>query len=363
MKNFPAFLIKVIEGEEKGFCLGIFRVGLVFLSGIYFLLTKLRNFLYNLNLLKIKKLSVFTISVGNITVGGTGKTPMVSFLAEKFQGQGKKVAILSRGYKRDSSSGIEVVSDGLKIKSSVRQGGDEPYLLAKNLPGVAVIVGKNRFSSGNYAIRELKSEVLILDDGFQHRRIARNVDIVLVDSTNPFGNGQLIPRGRLREPPGELKRADILVLTRTDQAEDLETLRETLKKINSQALFLETVHRGEGWVDFKTRKKVGLEELSGKKALALSSIGRPQAFEETLKSLGVLVVEKARFLDHYWYKKEDLRSVEEKAQAKGAEFILTTQKDAVRIPGDYRAELKIYYLKIKLEITKGEAELKERLWR
>ncbi|NOX97231.1 MAG: tetraacyldisaccharide 4'-kinase [Nitrospirae bacterium] len=355
------FLLEVTEGEGKGFLLSLLRLGLTVLSGIYGFLLKLRSCLYRCRLLKKKKLPGYTISVGNITVGGTGKTPAVAMLVEKLQQRKHKVVILSRGYKRVPRSRapgeMGVVSRGKNILMEVREAGDEPYLLAKNLPGIAVLVGKDRISSGNYALTNFAVDTLVLDDGYQYWPLTRDLDIVVIDSANPFGNGYLLPRGRLREPLESLERGDLFLLTRADQAGDLKGLREKLKKIKPGAKIVETVHNPDCLIDLKTGDSRELTGLSGKKVLALSSIGRPESFEKTLAGLGALLVGKRRFPDHHWYREAELREVGEEALRKGAEYIVTTEKDAVRIPPGTKLPRALLYLTIKLKIVQGEKVL------
>lgn len=374
-RSWQELLIEMVEGGRKGYLVSFFRAGLTILSGVYYILIEIRLLLYHCRLLRGKKLSSYTISVGNITVGGTGKTPAVAMLAEELQKRKRKVAILSRGYKRVHSrwsppkcrragmvhSKIEIVSDGIKVLMEVREAGDEPYLLARNLPGVVVIVGKNRISSGNYALTNFAVDTLILDDGYQYWPLERDLDVVVIDSLNPFDNGHLLPRGRLREPLKNLGRGELFLLTRVDQADNLDGLRERLREIKPGAKIVETVHHPDHLIDFKTGDRQELTILSGKKVLALSSIGHPESFERTLAELGALLVEKVRFPDHHWYRETELREVGEEALRRGAELIVTTEKDAVRIPPRTKSPVKLIYLVIKLRIVKGREILEELL--
>ena len=371
-RGWQEFLIEITEGQRKGFLVSLLRAGLTVLSGVYYILIEIRLLLYRCRLLKKKKLSSYTISVGNITVGGTGKTPAVAMLAEELQKRKCRVAVLSRGYGREvnCSSGkrttsalkeISVVSDGKKLLMEVREAGDEPYLLAKNLPGVAVLVGKDRKLTGNYALNNLTVNTLILDDGYQYWPLIRDLDIVVIDSLNPFGNGHLLPRGKLREPLKNLRRGGLFLLTRVDQADNLNSLREKLRKIKPGVKIVETIHHPDHLIDFKTGERQELGLLSGKRVLVLSSLGHPQSFERTLSKLGALLVEKVRFPDHHRYREAELREVEEKALKKGVDFIITTEKDAVRIASRERASVEMLYLTIKLRIIKGKESLEELL--
>ncbi|MBU4128689.1 tetraacyldisaccharide 4'-kinase, partial [bacterium] len=287
------------------------------------------------------------------------KTPATEKIARILQEKGRKVAILSRGYKSQVAgcrSQVAVVSDGQKILLSVGEGGDEPYLLAQNLSGVPIVVGKDRIRSGNYCLANFNTETFILDDGFQYWRLKRDLDILLIDCLNPFGNGHLLPRGILREPLGSLKRADLFILTRTDQAGNLAGLKDRIRRINPFAPILESIHAPCYLEDLKSRRRLDLEFIEKKEVLALSSIAHPESFEKTLKNLKAIIMKRLRYPDHYLYTKEDLEEITSKARGC---LIVTTQKDGVRLEPLLENE-SVLALRIKLKITKGQ-EILERM--
>lgn len=333
-----------------------FQRTLRFCSLVYGRAVRVRTRIYEGSLPKRFRLGVKVISVGNITVGGTGKTPLVMFLAKMFQQQGLRVAIISRGYRR-RSKGIQIVSDGQHIRLSRRKAGDEPYLFARKLQGIPVIVGKNRFLAGLLAIKRFSSQVILLDDGFQYMRLERDIDIVTVDGQDPFGNGYLLPKGKLREPLESLKRADMFFITRADQCETLPQLRELLRDVNPDAPILECTHHALFLRAIPSDEKVGLESLRGRKVVALSSIGNPKAFEKTLENLGAKVVTRIRYLDHHRYTYRNLYSIVDKVKKAQAEWIVTTEKDAVRFPAGFGFELPVFTLEIEIEVRKGKQYL------
>lgn len=359
--------MSIILDERKGVFASLLRPILLILSGIYYLGLEIIQLLYHLKILKRVKLKARVISVGNLTVGGTGKTPAVEKIAGFLQEKGKKVAILSRGYKgkiqnskikiQSYRSQVAVVTDGKKILLSAKEAGDEPYLLAQNLSGVPIVVGKDRIASGNYCLNHFNSEVFILDDGFQYQRLKRDLDILLIDSLNPFGNGYFLPRGILREPLKSLKRADLFILARTDQDANIEALKEKIRRINPFAPILESIHAPCYLEDVKSKKIFNLEFIENKEVLALSSIAHPESFERTLKDLKAIIMKRLRYPDHYPYIKEDLKEIISKARGC---LIITTQKDGVRLEPLVEDE-SILLLRIELKITKGQEVLERML--
>ncbi len=305
------------------------------MSGFLWLLSKLYISVIRLNYLKRKKeLRRPVISVGNIVVGGTGKTPAVETLARILTTWGCNVAILSRGYRRKptkNTASFGVVSDGQKILLGSEEGGDEPQQLAKNLPGVAVLVGKNRFLTGSFAIDNYGCDAIILDDGYQHSALKRNLDIVVINASCPFGNGYLLPRGTLREPKSNLKRANLFLITHVDEATDLETLKQELKSINPAAPIIESIHSPVHLQAIATENRLELEFLTGRDILAVSSIGHPQSFEKTLENIGANVRDSFRFPDHHKYSLREIDRIRRLAQEKGIETIVPTQKDSMRL--------------------------------
>lgn len=345
-------LLKYLLNSHKS---KIIKLMLLLISSVYFLIIKLKEFLYKTKIGQQKRLPCKVVSVGNITTGGTGKTPLTKFIAESLQD--KKVGILIRGYKRKSRDRIIVVRDNLD-PSCV---GDEPYFLAKELPLVSVFVCKDRYAGGKFAIDKFKTEILILDDGFQRRlSLYRDIDIVVIDATNPFGNGHLIPAGILREDVKSLKDADIFFLTKVDGVENVKDLINQLKKINEKALIVESVYEPvELYYLFNWEEKYGTNEFKGKKILSLSGIGNPVYFERTVFKLSPKEIYPLRFLDHHNYTKEDILLINKKSS--NFDYIITTEKDSVKLFNLLEDNLskKILVLKIKIKIVKGEKEFLE----
>ena len=329
---------------------------LVFLSILYRLGHRMRLFLYRRGLRRQIRLKARVISVGNITVGGTGKTPLVIYLAEKLRAQGEKVAVLTRGYRREKKKMLDLTQPA-RDEFDWRDAGDEPCLLANRLQDVPIIVTKDRFASGNHAIEKHGARILILDDGFQHLRLTRQTDIVVIDSTNPFGNRRLLPAGPLREPLSSLMRADIFVLTKTDQTADKEALVAMLKRYNPEAPLVESVYQVRSIQRLSDGSPVQVDEVENKKALIFSGIGNPLSFENTIKQLGIQILRHHKFPDHFAYQGKDILGLGREAENLGAELIITTEKDSVRIPLIKEPEIPIYVLKIDLKVTSGEEVL------
>jgi tetraacyldisaccharide 4'-kinase len=319
----------------------------------------LRNAGYELGFLRIERLSCRVVCVGNLTVGGTGKTPTVIALAQCLTNAARKVVVLLRGYGR-TGSGVEVVSDGRDLLLDWRRAGDEAVLLTKSLVGVPIVIGGDRVTAGRLAEKRFGPDTLLLDDGFQHRRLHRHLDLVMLDATDPFGGGRLLPRGRLREPVTALKRAHAIILSRTDQASELATLRRHLEQVIPGVPQILTRHRPSALTDLASGQQQSLESLRGRRVLAVSGIASPSAFHRTLLDLGVVLAETLAFPDHYLYDLADLERVEASAREAGAELIVTTQKDAVRMPAGV-VSWPILVLQVELEITEGVEVLKRLL--
>lgn len=345
------------NGEKKRLSSCLLYCFLYLLSKLYFSII-----IWN-PLRKKKKLSCPVISVGNIVLGGTGKTPFVEMLAHMLKDRGRKPAVLSRGYGRKptkTTAAFGVVSDGKKILIGQEESGDEPHLLAKNLPGVVVIVGKNRFLTGNIAIRKYGCDMVILDDGYQYWSLYRNPDIVLINARCPFGNGHLMPRGSLREPKSSLKRASLFLLTHTDESPDIQALRKELKSINPDTPIIEGTHSAMHLENIATGKTFGLTFLAGKDVFALSSIGCPESFEKQLKGLGANIKASLHFPDHHRYSSTDLNKVLLLSQKEETEMIVTTQKDAMRLE-KISGKTDIFVLVIEFKIIRGKVTLEKTL--
>ena len=325
---------------------------------------------YKENKDKSTHLPARVISLGNITVGGTGKTPMACLLARYLREKGLRVALLNRGYRSRMEKKTAVMSDGKHILLTQDEGGDEAYLLARILPGIPVIVGRDREASGRLAIERFHTQILILDDAFQHWQLARDLDIVLIDATNPFGNGKLLPRGILREPLEHLDRAGLFVITKTDgkTPEDLAVIRQTLHQYNSKAPVATAVQKVKWCVPYQLWLADCRTEYSsyisgnGQKAVTVSALGNPVAFEVTARQFGYNVADTIRFDDHHQYDDDDMKKMKALAIQQNA-VIVTTEKDAVKISLEIveKYNVPLYVLGIETEITDGWFAIQSRL--
>jgi len=294
------------------------------------------------------------LSIGNITVGGTGKTPLAQFIARHFLDTGRRPVIVSRGYRKEGAT-LAVVSDGKRLLLSPRRSGDEPYLLARTLPGVPVIVSPNRALAGFVAVSRFAPDVVIMDDAFQHMKLDRNLDIVLVDAVNPFGNEKTLPGGTLREPPPNLARADVIVVSRSDQTDRLSELRERLRSLNPSAPVVLGVHAPDGLLVHPTGDSLDLTILKNARVLAVSSIGNPWSFAESVRTLGAEVLDHLRFPNHAKYRHRALSRIADAARQLCCEAIITTEKDAVRLPSHIDCGCPIWVLSIRFRIVEGAA--------
>jgi tetraacyldisaccharide 4'-kinase len=362
------FVLGVILEERRGKAATFARALLFLLSRIFLVLVKLRRFLYDVRLLRDSTLGVQVIAIGNITVGGTGKTPVVEKFARELQNQGRTVAILSRGYRskpppltkrlldrlllRSDTTPPRVVSDGKSLLLDSETAGDEPYMLASNLKDVVVLVDKDRVKSGRYAIEKFGCDTLLLDDGFQYWKLAgRRRDIVLIDFQAPFGNEFLLPRGTLREPGSHLSRATYIFITKSDG--DTARLRARIARYNSSAGIIECVHHPLYLEDVFTGERVELDHLKGRKVAALSGIAQPESFENSLIKLGAELVYSKRFADHHRFTQQEVLNAVNRGKKRQASVIITTQKDAVRFPKIDRRDLPFYFMRVEIKIVTG----------
>jgi tetraacyldisaccharide 4'-kinase len=372
-ERIETYLLGVVDGSQYGTKAALLRLTLGLLSHLFTLIVIIRLWGYRKGFLKHHTLGCQVVSVGNLTVGGTGKTPVVELLARSLADSGRRVAILSRGYKKKKQKrgfkrrcrdllsfkmDVEaslVVSDGISLKVEPVYSGDEPFMLAKNLPGVAVIVGKNRVMSGRYAIRKLRCDTLILDDGFQHLALKHRLDIVLVDRTNPFDNGRTLPRGLLREPIRNIKRAGFIFITKSNGDGALE-LRTRLRELNPTAEISECRHCPRYLQRLSEVGKEDLSWLKGKRILALSGIAVPDGFERELVNYGAIIVEHVIFADHHRYSLQEILDLVQQGLEQKVDAIVTTEKDAVRIPYLERKELPMLFLRVEIEMFTGKEE-------
>jgi tetraacyldisaccharide 4'-kinase len=301
------------------------------------------------------RFDVPVISVGNLVAGGAGKTPLTVYLARLLQREGLSVAIVSRGYGR-ASRGTLVVSSGGKPETDWRKSGDEPYMMALLLKGVPIVVAERRGDGVRLAVDQLGADAILLDDAFQHVQLSRDLDIVAVDASRPVGNGHLLPGGPLREHPSGVGRAHVLVATRCDRAGGSARVAGALGPLAPSAVIVESRMKPVEFWDVGTGESVEAQELRERKCMALSSIADPLDFERTLGRLKMSVVGRLALPDHHDYSGDDVEVVVEAAREVGADTILTTEKDAVRLR-PWRSRLPLVALGIDLEVTKGEAQL------
>lgn len=364
------FTADVIYDRADGFTAVLYGSLLYCLSFAFEAIARLRFYLYNKRILRDAPLGCMVVVVGNLTVGGTGKTPIVEKFARSLADRGRKVAILSRGYKSKSDSAARkilrwfthgespkprVVSDGKNVLLDSSVAGDEPYMLARNLPDIIVIVDKNRVRAGHYAITHFGADTLVLDDGFQYLPLKGQLQLLLVDKTNPFGNKRLLPRGILREPISHLNRASYIFLTKSDGEKDFE-LEQVIRKYNKTAEIIECEHKLRALVDFSSGEKSPLDILRGKKIACFCAIAAPESFERFLRELGAQLVFKKRFLDHHRFSKAELDDFFARTKAAGAEFAVTTEKDSVRICADFKPPIPFFYSKLEINILSGEGD-------
>ncbi len=312
------------------------------LSVLYGAVTRARLSLYRRGTFHSTKLDRPVISVGNITTGGTGKTPLVEWVARTIAGAGKKVCILTRGYGRDNPDRQVVVSDGTNVLANPSEAGDEPFLLATNLAGVAAVISNaDRIEAAKGAIKHLGTDCFVLDDGFQHLRLERDLNIVTIDATNPWGGGHLLPYGRLREPLSGLSRADCIVITRADQANNLDALRDEIRRLTENAPIFQS-----------TMRIKNLPETIPTPVAAFCGVGNPQSFFNLIPH--EIVLQKT-FPDHHRYSQTDVDSLIEAATRAGAQSLITTAKDAVKLKS-LLFSLPCFVLEIEPRIE-NEAEL------
>jgi len=368
------FVLEVIFEERRDWKANLTRALLFGGSKLFQVAVKIRRWLYNFRILRDKTLGVQVIAIGNLTVGGTGKTPVGEKFARELRDAGRNVAILSRGYRskpvpihtkllnkillRDDQTPPRVVSDGKSLLLDSEMAGDEPYMLASNLKDVVVLVDKDRVKSGRYAIQKFGCDTLLLDDGFQYWDLrGRRHDVVLIDRQQPFGNGHLLPRGTLREPPSHLARAHTIFITKSDGK--TAALRERIAQLNPDAAVIECIHQPLYFEDVFTGERKGLDLLTGKKVASLSGIAQPESFEQSLVKLGGELVYAKRFADHHRFTQQEILNAINRGKKRQAEIIVTTQKDAVRFPKIDRRDLPFYFMRVEIKIVAGANDFQD----
>ena len=352
-----AFLEDVITGRRNGFTAACVRGALTAPEVAYRTLSSYVRWSYLSGRKARARLSCRVISVGNIVSGGTGKTPMVQWLARRLAERGARVAVVMRGYGGSQSEVGGVVSDGERVLMTVAESGDEAQLHARTLQGVPVLIGRDRAAAGERSIQEFGAEVVVLDDGFQTWRLQRDLDVLLIDATNPFGNGHLLPCGVLREPVSAVARADAVVLTKTDAVDD-ETLTQLESRLRAwlreDALIARARHKPTCFIN-RDGEQLPLSHLRGAKVCALSALADNSSFLRVLKGLGLVVKMASGFPDHHRYTQRDWQT----AYASGLP-VVTTEKDWVKLDPDWLTP-RTYALRIETEITHGERELVEKV--
>ncbi len=363
-ENLEQFAIDVILERRHGFRASLLRFFLHGLSFIYERIVQFRLFLYRRRIFRERALGCLVISIGNLTVGGTGKTPIVEKFARALHSGGRRVAILSRGYKsvprhvpnkwfrRKAPQPPRVVSDGKSLLLDSLTAGDEPYMLANNLKDVIVLVDKDRVKSGLFAIKELKADTLLLDDGLQYLHLKHRLDIVLIDRQAPFGNEYLLPRGTLREPPRNLRRASYIFITKST-GESNESLIKRIRQYNRTAEIIECAHKPLHLQNVFTGERLPLDSLRDAYIGALSGIAQPDSFENGLRALGAKIEISKRYADHHRYSEAELQSFINRCVRRDLAMIITTEKDAVRFPRLTNPEVPIFFLRVEIEILSG----------
>ncbi|MBI5417751.1 tetraacyldisaccharide 4'-kinase [Candidatus Poribacteria bacterium] len=386
MKNIENYYKKLNSSEKKNLFDKIVLLFLEFFSWIYAVILFIHELLYKINFLKSTKLKIPVISIGNITMGGTGKTSMVITIARMLQKQQADIAILSRGYKGKLENKWGLVSDGNKTLLSAEEAGDEPVLIANKLPGVKVLVGKDRGQTGTFAQEKLNSKLIILDDGFQQKKLDVSVNIVLLDAVEVFGNYKLFPRGILRQPISTLEKSDIIIITNSNineygnlKDEILQSLRSfrmtsrerchserseesafilnELKKYASGAKIFSAEYHPIRIRNLADNSLIEIKNIRDKSILAVTGIAHPEYFKYTIEKLLNKGIKSLYYPDHYKFSKEDFKEIERKAKNFNSEIILITEKDAVKfIP----ISIPVYVVEVEMKIN-DEAKFREAL--
>lgn len=333
----------IADGRQTGLFAGVVKFVLAPVAVLYGLLLTIRTMLYHNGLLTVKRLPCPVISIGNITVGGTGKTPVTALVARNLQARGLRVAVLSRGYGGNLEGQVAVVSDGQKVTLQPEQCGDEPYLLATTVPGLMVVIGADRYQAGLLAIEQLKPDIMLLDDGFQHMRLHRDLNILLLDATRPFGNGWSLPAGLMRECRTAYTRADLVLFTRCHGSESLPELSVPVSRSSHRLTSFHLLQDGTG---------ISIEHLCKVRIAVFAGIADPTAFFDGLRQLGINPVATLNLPDHEPYHGFGIQKVNELFERSAPDFLVTTEKDGVKLKGGmdaWRKRLVTARLEVQLE--------------
>ncbi len=371
IENLEQYFLELIQERRTGWFDRLLAMLLFVFSRFYRMAVQFRLWLYSKRFFRNRAIGCLVVSIGNLNCGGTGKTPVVEVFAKTLLQKGRKVAVLSRGYrskqrslwfklthmfgKKKLETPIKVVSDGTQVLMDSTYAGDEPYMLASNLKGVAVLVDKDRVRLGLYAIENFGTDTMILDDGFQYLDLMSHINILLIDSTDPFGNHHVLPRGLLREPVKNIRRADYIFLTKSNGGNHLRHLKQFIRRHNRRAEIIECCHKPKYLEQvFNRGSRLPLQALRGKKIAAISAIAKPEGFEKFLRDFGAEIVTTQRYADHHRFSSQELVDFVAQARQSGAEMILTTEKDAVRMPNVQIDDPCFFFLRIEIDILSGQ---------
>jgi tetraacyldisaccharide 4'-kinase len=349
-------LRRVWDGQGSPLLRGLLSAA----AGAYRGALAVRQACYSAGFFSTRRLPVPVISIGNLTLGGSGKTPLAALVIAALADLGAGPAVISRGYGR-RTRGVRVVGDRDGVRLTAHDAGDEPRLLAEQLPGIPVVVGENRYEAGRVAVERCGADALVLDDGFQHRTLAKDLEIVAVEGTEPWGNGRLFPRGVLREPMSALRRADVVVVTNPAHQATAENIARSLRDHGSRAAVLTASYRAEAL----RRDGEGVPQppsaLAGRRVVALAGLASPAGFVTTLAGLGATVAELVEFPDHHPYTEADLERVRSSARRAGVNCVVTTEKDWVRLREAPRLDVELWVLSVRLDMGADRAALVEAL--
>jgi len=331
--NIRAAAEKLINLRNPGAAGSALLFPLTLISYLYKAVVIAKPALYRLGILHSRRAGCRVIAGGNITVGGTGKTPTVCRIARFFHEQGSRVAVLTRGYRGSGADTPQIVSDGTALLATAHAAGDEAFMLARKLSGIPVLAGKDRAAAGALAVRQFRTQLAILDDGYQHLRLYSNLDIVLVNAVNPFGNSFLLPRGILREPLAALRRAKIIVLTKTGSPlSQTAVIESTIRQHNTDARIYKAAYALSGLKRADSRQEVPPEAVGGKQAAGVCSIGDPASFFSMIEGTGAVLRERITFPDHHAYGAADYQRISRAFEQ--SDYVVTTEKDIAKLDLD-----------------------------